>query len=265
MPTFWYVNLKEVASKLDKLPHQSTNLSDWTNKINLTIEDNRYRVMSGRFEGNYLTIRYFGTTAGNETVCCAFRWKHIKDLNNSLIPFGWLELSQNPELFDEGWHDFTHFILEDMVYFSFTKDEDFFGNLHSKKALACYRLSPSDPKVRVKVSAYSFTLDNGEFVLQPRHLHPGAVFEHPYSDRLFSAKRKVFAFMRQSEATFKIYCFHKSSILPIGGSNVQTPGTYVTGPNETLFGWNRKGFFGKEVSSICGNKQSITVHRYILT
>lgn len=144
IPSLWYLNLREIASHLNTREKRSAGIGNFVREIQLRIEDKRYRNMQGDFDGNCFAIKYFGqTNTDNRAPCCAFRWKYTKDLKNNSIPYRWIELSQNPELLNEDWSNFSYFISGNMVYFSLTRKDQLFHNFPSRLALASFKLDPN--------------------------------------------------------------------------------------------------------------------------
>ena len=220
------------------------------------------------FSTTYLYISFIGGF-GDDARILHFLWEPIDDLQTER-PFYDLNLQMNPDLFNLLWTGETTLIVGQFVYFILHQQKDSEDNRggFQQIALACFRISPSDHTL-TKVSAIKFQLDDSALVLVPRCL------DHRLSKltdltSTISTNLGVFSIINlwQKKFCLKIYCFYKSQILPIGGTNMKLPGTYRLEPN-TEFSQERQNgkiscFFGFRRYAGQGNLDELRVFRYIL-
>ena len=194
-----------------------------------------------------------------------FRCKKMS-IHSQMDGFAKLQLSNNAELFNQDWNDARYLVYRDTFYLSLEKScWQSNPNPSHQSALASCRIALNNTSLDI-VSAILLKGDLSQFDFD---LLPG-FFDYRFrlEDLNFFvvASERVFAVTRIGvrHNCIKIHCFYRTKILPIGGTNVGSPGIYVFSKGQ---GQNTKqGYF----YSICcdevhGTKTAWNVCRLILT
>lgn len=261
-----YLNLEEISQQLSIDPTKPIELSKHVREVSVDTYDPRG--MSLTFSTDYFIANSNAAVEDKGRFC--FFWKSLNTSDNSQH-LGVLRLDENSELFDEDWNGISYFVKRNVVYFSLSKigyRRGEAGDIH-KIGLASFRIEP-DGKTLTRLSGRVVEIDQGQVSMLPSCLDER--FCPDVRDFFLIIKRRVFVVSECSRSVrcFKIHCFYKSQVLPIGGTNMGSAGTYHLGPGMDLFtgtvGSMHSGYFNLKWSAANEpKKDELTVSRFIIS
>lgn len=268
----YYVHLLEVFGLGEsEEPTGQQLLITWVRCLCVDIQDQDYMSIVPKFTKQYLTANIDAEVVDGSTSTW-FLWQEVAKLEKNDPP-NMIELSQNPELFNDSWTQFKYTMVGNLVYFILFKlnNQENFETDWQKICLACFRIDSHQGRSS-KISATQFYLNEQELALVPRILDHRCQKLSLYTS-LICIKGRMFAFSNISDRKFcmRIHCFYRSQILLIGGGDtVMMPGTYALGGLAEFITVIRngrtRGYFGSQRAPSRNPQQdTLTVFRYILS